>query len=753
MDLENFRPGRNPEDVPYLEPPPGAGIEVLCFPNEPGSCKAPNKEVAPEERGRPRDAPTPSGEPDNAINPPYEPRQGEGIDPLDWKKGIDLLFWHCARRGGTNPLAFVPPGTSVPMPDFSQSSGGRQETAKCPLPGDEEKAHKVNACVPVPDLRENGISSRISKPLGESGGKKTEQDSTAASVKGQECEIIRAEDSSATNFTVQPICKYVFFNRKGQKEYDKGYIECVVHIAQREPERIEIKSNEVGSIAKIITRRFPEAILDFEEKKAEKAIEVKFRNAMRSCPVKAVYTEAGWQRIANRQVYLRDGLDFGSGIRIQTGMTLPAVPCGVNALRDIFQKTLSMYRDFAAMSVMFVFSLMGVLFRPFKEAGFQPHFTLFLNGKTGSMKTTIAKILFTQLCEDRYRDNPRRIDADTAASLERAVVLTGYDTVTLIDDFSPAKTKAKRQDMEDKLEMLIRMVGDGSSRSRSNTRLEDRRGEGVQGMVALTGELMGRGLSSNLRCLYCRMERDEMNEKAVSWFQENSGAYTTLIAVFADFVSGNYGSVTELIRKRFNSERKALDGMLKEKRLIDSAVTLRIAADIFSMFLAKCCQMPDKEAEDVTERMKTGILECAKISEDLSKEESSGITFVQAIAELMRVGQVMLNTDKVKMAEASEYDGFEDDGFLYFNPEIIHKKVVSFLQRTNRYFPYEPKEVYAMLADDGIIKTASNGAGKRTYCVRIPIGSGRKHNFLKIRKTIFESICEGNYDYEKGEKQ
>lgn len=739
MNLENFRPSQNPESVPYLEPPSGEGIEVLYFAKKPEKCRDSNEEMAPKERERSRDAPTSSRQPCNAINSIYEPR-GEGIDPL---------FHFCAQRGGINPLCFVPPGTSVPMPDFPLPSGEGQEAAGFAFLGVEKKECKVNACAPVPDLGKNDTLFCISKLPVESGGKKVKQDSTAVSVKGEEYEITRAEDSSATNFTVQPICRYVFFNRKGQRVYEKEYIECAVYIEQK-AERIEIKSHEVGSIAKIITRRFPEAILDFEEKNAEKAIEVKFRNAMRSCLVIKVYMEAGWQRITNRQVYLRDGLDCGSEIQIQTDMTLPAFPYRMDTLRDIFQKTLSMYRDFAAMSVMFIFSLMGVLFRPFKEAGFQPHFTLFLNGKTGSMKTTIAKILFTQLCEDRYRDNPRRIDADTAASLERAIVLTGYDTVTLIDDFSPAKTKAKRQDMEDKLEMLIRMVGDGSSRSRSNTKLEDRRGEGVQGMVALTGELMGKGLSSNLRCLYCRMERDRVNEKAVSWFQENSCAYTTLIAAFADFISENYGIVIELIRKSFGSERKALEGMLKEKRLIDSAVTLRIAADIFSMFLAKCCQMPD---EGVVTQMKRGIVECAKISEGLSSEESPGITFIQAIAELMRVGQVMLNTDKVKMAEVSEYDGYEDDNFLYFNPEIIHKKVVSFLQRTNRYFPFEPKEVHAMLADDGIIKTASNGVGKRTYCVRIPIGNGRKHNFLKIRKTIYESICEGNYDYEKGEKQ
>ena len=271
-------------------------------------------------------------------------------------------------------------------------------------------------------------------------------------------------------------------------------------------------------------------------------------------------------------------------------------------------------------------------------------------------------------------------------------------------------------------------------------------------MVALTGELMGKGLSSNLRCFYCRMEREQANEEAISWFQDNPAAFTTLIAAFADFVGENYSIVTGLVRKNFRPERKRLDKILREKRLIDSAVTLCLAADIFGNFLRMCCQMPDEEVSAVKAQMKAGIVACSKISEALSSEESPAITFVQAVAALMRMNKVVLNTDKVRMAEVSEYDGFEDDTFLYFNPDTVHKKVAAFLRQTNRFFPFELKEILALLADDGIIRTASNGAGKRTYCVRVAVGKGKKHNFLKIRKTIFEAVCDGNYISEKGEQ-
>ena len=109
------------------------------------------------------------------------------------------------------------------------------------------------------------------------------------------------------------------------------------------------------------------------------------------------------------------------------------------------------------MQVMSLFSLLGILYRCFRLAGYPPHFLLFINGRTGSLKTTIAKILYSQLCNDCYRDNPRRLDVDSITSFERGIVKVGRDTVLLFDDYAPAKTPQKRQEMKGKLEVLVRI--------------------------------------------------------------------------------------------------------------------------------------------------------------------------------------------------------------------------------------------------------------------------------------------------------
>ena len=94
------------------------------------------------------------------------------------------------------------------------------------------------------------------------------------------------------------------------------------------------------------------------------------------------------------------------------------------------------------------------------------------------MKTSMAKALYMQLARDDKRERPRRIDMDTGTSFERSLAETGYDTVILFDDYAPPKTSREKKTLQDNFERVVRMVGDRSTRSRSNRKLEDCQGEG-----------------------------------------------------------------------------------------------------------------------------------------------------------------------------------------------------------------------------------------------------------------------------------
>lgn len=555
--------------------------------------------------------------------------------------------------------------------------------------------------------------------------------------------IIQAVNTG-TNLKISPEEHWIYWDEKGKEIKKKEKIVATIQFASGKTERFSVLVSEISSICKIVRKRFAEAIFDYEEKNLERRMENEFRGEICRCKKIICLTQAGWQKIHNRWCYIFKSVNIGNGFRVETKLDIPNENCTKQDLHKIFFNAITMYKDFDVSSVMIAYSFMGVLYKPFEKAGFTPHFLLFLNGKTGSMKTTLGKILFTQLSEPQFRDIPRRIDADTSVSLERGIVMSGRDTVTLLDDFAPAKTEGKKKENIDKLEMIIRMVGDGSSKSRSNVELNDCRGEGVRGMIVVTGELMGQGMSSNLRCFYCRMEREKTDLYMVNFFQENPQAFSTLIVKFAEFVSENWENIQLYIKKQFKEKRAEITKILDEKRLVDSTVFLQIAVEIIVWFLLDKSSYPEEHLNYLVEDMKKGIINCALQSQTLSVEESPVLQYLKVMDSLIKTGSIILKESRVNVSEFGAYDGFLENEFLFLNPEAVHTKIIAFLRKLNKYFPYDVVQIANLLADDGILRTSSNGKGKRILNARVTVVGGGRCNFWKISIVDFYKIVSSD---------
>lgn len=542
---------------------------------------------------------------------------------------------------------------------------------------------------------------------------------------------------SNENFKVIPMMRQIYLNVEGKEICRKEQILCKLIFDDGITEKFSINVTEISKIVKKIQSRYAKAMVDYSEKNVEKRIENEFRFLVKSCPSEICFLDAGWQKVQGRWRYLYDEVPLPRGMRVETGMHLTIK--GENAYEpmEILEKARHLYKDQGNMTIMLVYAFTGVLYRVFEEAGFPLKFLLFINGTTGSMKTTIGKILYTQMYEEGFRDNVRRVDSDTEASLERAIVLKGRDTVTLIDDFSPAKTQSKKNDMINKLELLIRMVGDGSTKSRSNKSLNDCRGEGVHGMIIITGELQGKGLSSNLRCLYSTLIKNGANVEAVSWFQNNPNAFPSVISEFAKYVEKNWNDILQYIKITFPQYREKVSLDVKQKRIVDSAVALQIISKIILQFLDR--GKITKQQLEFWEKAEELILSCATRNEAMLIEESPGVMFISGVLSLIKSGQISIKAGKFKEEDLARFDGFEDLNFIFLNPEVTLRKVIGLMRSLNQPFLYDMREITAFLAEEGILRTTTNGNGKRCNFARVKIGD-RKYSLYKIHKEIFERI-------------
>lgn len=558
-------------------------------------------------------------------------------------------------------------------------------------------------------------------------------------------EVITDVFNQVSNYTLTPYEKIIFLDRNGKEISEREIIRLKIEIERETPKEFEVRTVDIHRIAKLIGKRFSTARVDETESKAEKIVESEFRRKTYGIRIIRCLTQAGWQVVDGRHLYVHDALCMGVNTTIQTGVSLPKyTSVSLQQLKEYCHRALNIYGDKSVAATMFLYAFTGVTYKLFDEAGYPPHFLLFLNGKTGAMKTTIGKILFNQLKCEKHRDHVRRIDADTIVSFERALVEQGIDTITLIDDYAPAKTEKKKAELADKLESIIRMVGDGSTKSRSNTSLQDVQGEGVHGTVVLTGEIRGKGLSSNLRCLYCEIVRDKVNVENVSFFQENPYAFTTVVSSFADFLSNNWEKCFTHIKQEFPKKRIEIARKIEERRLVDSVVVLQIIAEIFQNFLMQynICTVP--EAENLVGTLKNLVIENAVYSQSISDEETPGLMYLKAVNVLMTQNKIVV-CDKAVFVNNGKIHGFEDEKFFFFVPEMVFAEVQNYFRSLRTYFPLDLRETTICLYEDGYIKTCSNGVGKRTYYARISTdNSGKKQKFLKISKEIMQQIAEAD---------
>ncbi len=653
-----------------------------------------------------------------------------------------------------------------PMPAlYHLPSAEYREPAILPLKGGGSNC-------PIYPLDEDlGIEERLAMAMGgEHQGKRNEISCNIYAVNNKQLlpqEIVRASDSKAaqmsaqnsntissenekegrkkpkTNFDVKPMLVKKCLDRNGKVVFEKSEIIASISIYTNLSVRqftFTIPWLDLENLTRIVLRKFPTAII-FDRRQVE-CVENNFREAMSGIREMNCYIDHGWQMIHGRHVYIHKG---ASGIQgeIMTGRNLPIDNrFNVSDCFDIYKHSISIYKDVGIMSVMSSFSFLGISYKLFEEAGFAPSFLLFLTGKTGSFKTAMAKLLYVQVEIEKYRRFPRRLDSDTETSLERGLVVGGRDTTLLIDDFSPAQNSRKKLNLENKLELVVRMVGDRSSKSRSNPSLEDCRGEGVQGVVVLTGELRNRGLSSNLRCLYCAIDRKNVNVEAVSWMQDNEAAYTTLIQYFIYFLSSSWETVVSYIRDNYNKLRKSAEKLLKASRLVDSLVTLWLMSDILESFFQYYCGVGE-EAKIISE-FKAQMVPVFVASESASFEEEPGITFIRALIAMMENQKLLVKDGRLTEAELGQYDGFFEGDYLYLLPDLTYQKTVNWIRTGGVFFSLSAKEIASTLCKEGYAVSSPNGNGKTTIYARLLVGGSQKINFLKLRLALLRELAQND---------
>lgn len=470
-----------------------------------------------------------------------------------------------------------------------------------------------------------------------------------------------------------------------------------------------VKSSELDGLLKMIQSKFPFATISTSAPKSVPLLVNYTRSLIDSAPTRHIYTTTGFEHIGGRYIYVHDmATPPDSMIEFQTGNTITCSPhISPNAAFGDMMYFLELSQRPELTVPLVLVAHLAPLFELFAAAGHVPRFVLFLNGTTGSLKTSVCLALFRLFSEQG--DSPEANFNDTPTALELKLANT-HSRVVLVDDFQPPVSASSGKAKLDRLEMVIRFAGDQIGKARGNSELElcDQRPPAC--CCVVTGEDTGGSQSSLLRCLVLPIHKGDIDGKKLKRYQDNPLLLQTHFYYFLDWCGTNGDRIIALIRDSFESERELFSSIIKEPRLIDTGATLHLVAGVLIEYGAEigAIQAP----ETVLSIWTSALCEALRLSELHSTERDPAAMFLSAIFDLSSSGKLPIAASAKTYDMARDY-GYVSDDTWWLRPADTFKLVVKYWREFGVEFPLQLGKVNELLGHHSLIQTDSENLNDR----------------------------------------
>lgn len=500
---------------------------------------------------------------------------------------------------------------------------------------------------------------------------------------------------------------------------------------------------KLDSLAKKVCDSFPTAIIYAECSKAEQKIGIFFRSRSRNLPTETVQRRVGWFSFQGRKIFAHDAHPPIPDVVMQTGKSILCDPQELHESRNTFLSVLKL-GPYKITAPMVATALLGPLYPLFEEADstFPPHFVLFINGTTGSLKTAVSRVLFNV-----YNTTTPYAPAsfnDTETSLELYLQESPHSAV-LVDDFYSTGLSTNRREMQSKLTHVIRFVGDGIGKNRSNAGLQNIKGSQPSGTVVITGEDTAGQMSTLLRCIILCVNHGTFNRDVLSLFQGNRLKWPSFIGAFIDFLESNYSQIVLYIRTAFPALRKHYQSEFSDLRPVDQLVQIILALRILEHFLQQSAPESPKIEEAVNSCIEACLM-AVKESYEYISQNSAERLYAFSLAKLISEEEIVLaDSHKTFSLYPQKFDGFMDKGYLYLKSDPVYSKVRQRFKQQGRDFPLSSLEVKRALyqANLSVVEIEKRGTADEKVHLEVKVKvQDKRTRMLKIDYAAFQAYTQ-----------
>lgn len=359
-----------------------------------------------------------------------------------------------------------------------------------------------------------------------------------------------------------------------------------------------------------------------------------------------------------------------------------------------------------------LYVVLSFLHTLFKEAGVPVKFLLFIHGKGGSMKTSLA-LAMTQI---ENRKTPKYTLKSTSAGLE-----TGFrdykDAVMLIDDLAPTQDLSEQRVLEHNLELMIRSFGDGTGRKRSNDYLKaDKAGQyEAEGGAIITGEYVTGVVSSLARSLFLPLRRSDVDTILLTMIQEDESRLSRFMFHFLSYIGQNSYRYIQFIARQCKIYRKNKQGQYSNQRYAEYYADLKTASDVLLQYGMETHQLNGEQFKSYDSKHEAAISAVINANSRNLSAESPIVQLCNAITEAISSGKYLIRSigNTCGMLDRT----ILEDSLFYYVPQPFLKRMKEEYDKENGYRSARTastsKYISRLLAEHDVIVPVQEGKDLR----------------------------------------
>lgn len=384
-----------------------------------------------------------------------------------------------------------------------------------------------------------------------------------------------------------------------------------------------------------------------------------------------------------------------------------------------------------------LYALLAILKEFFIIAGHEPEFCLFLIGKTGSGKTTMAELISCI-----FNRNNTKVHCnfnDTIASIE-VVANALKDTIMIMDDFYPTNGNEKGE-QKYKLERINRMYGDAKGKSRTNIGLKETKELNGNGMCLITGEQESDNLSTQVRYLGINVDNDTINFEAITHYQNSNLNYCDFFYWFISWISSNVNYIITFIRANFNNVRTNITTSLKSHKRLSSIAAFFITTKlIFTEYVKITLGEESQEFTFLVNEADYYIFDAVKTHALNTLNTTPEKLFIEGLNELIVSHEVKIYKTGELVPKNTKFHGYEDSEKYYLIPETVKECVYNFWEKKGKCISYTKNALYKKLSELGLLETSlDKNSIRNTVNYRF---NGKTSRYLVVKKDVFNRLLE-----------